>query len=71
MVGMTLSEFIQLNQLTHEQFASISGVPRPTVTRLLKPGARPKWKHIRAIAKATAGKVTANDWMAASDEVAA
>ena len=68
---MTLSEYIRLNNLTHEQFARQAKLPRPSVTRLLKPGARPRWKHVEAIAKATGGKVTANDWMAAAQEVAA
>lgn len=61
---MTLAEYLQLNNLTHEEFALRSGVPRPTVTRLVKPGARPDWKNIEAIQKATGGKVSPNDWVA-------
>jgi plasmid maintenance system antidote protein VapI len=60
---MTLSEYLRLHDLTHERFAEMSGIPRPSITRLLKPGARPKWKHVQAIALATKGKVTANDWL--------
>jgi predicted transcriptional regulator len=59
---MTLAEYIKLNDLTHEEFAEKANVPRPTITRLVKPGARPSWKHIEKISTATKGKVSANDW---------
>jgi len=65
---MTLSEYLQLNELTHEEFADKSGVPRPTVTRLVKPGARPSWKHIESIHAATKGKVSPNDWTSSMQE---
>lgn len=60
---MTLAKFLEHHQLTHDQFAAMSGIKRPTVTRLVKPGAKPSWKHIQAIHKATNGKVTPNDWV--------
>jgi len=59
---MTLSEYLQLKELTHDQFAELSGVPRPTITRLVKSGARPDWKNMERIRKATGGKVSPNDW---------
>jgi plasmid maintenance system antidote protein VapI len=59
---MTLAEYLQLNGLTHDAFAEKSGVPRPTVTRLVKPGARPDWDNMERIRKATGGKVSPNDW---------
>ena len=65
MIGMTLAEYLKLHDLTHEEFAERSGVPRPTITRLTKPGARPEWANMDAIRKATGGKVSPNDWSAA------
>ena len=59
---MTLAEYLKLNELTHDQFAEKSGVPRPTITRLVKPGSRPDWANMEAIRKATNGKVSPNDW---------
>jgi len=59
---MTLAEYLQLKELTHDQFAEQSGVPRPTVTRLVKSGSRPDWKNMERIRKATNGKVSPNDW---------
>lgn len=60
---MTLAEYLRLNDMTHEAFADKAGLKRPTVTRLVKPGARPSWKHIKAIQMATGGKVAPNDWV--------
>lgn len=65
---MTLAEYLKLNELTHDDFARESGVPRPTITRLVKPGARPDWKNIEAIRKATNGKVSPNDWTSSMQE---
>lgn len=60
---MTLSEFLQLKGLTHAEFATLADIPRPTITRLVKPGARPDWANIEKIRRATDGKVSPNDWV--------
>lgn len=59
---MTLAEYLDRHELTHDDFSKKSGVPRPTITRLVKPGAWPSKTSMAAIQRATEGKVAPDDW---------
>lgn len=61
--GMTLSEFLAASNLSHADFASRVGVTKEAV-RLWAVGARtPRPAAMLLIARATDGRVTANDFV--------
>lgn len=63
---MKLSAYLEAQGLTDEAFASMVGVNRTTISRLRRTGQRPAFDTLNAIAAATGGKVTADDfWLSA------
>lgn len=65
---MKLSAYLEKHNLSDDKFAELIGKSRPTVSRLRrqeKTGQLPSRETIEAIARATNGEVTANDfWLA-------
>lgn len=60
---MRLAEYLSENNLTHERFAEIVGVSRPTVTHWLRGGRIPEFQHLQRVIEVTSGAVTANDFI--------
>ena len=60
---MKLAEYLQANGELPVRFAERIGRSPATVSRILSGIQRPEWKTMKAIARATRGKVTANDFM--------
>lgn len=63
---MTLAEYLRDRAISDADFAALIGVDRSTVNRLRRDtGQMPSAATLQAIAKATDGNVTANDfWLA-------
>ena len=61
---MKLSDYLEKHGLTMTDFAVQIGCNKSTVSRLVNKLTEPDWATVRAINKATKGKVTANDFMA-------
>lgn len=69
---MKLSAYLAAEGLTDADFAERIGVNRSTVSRLRRTGQRPAFDTLNAIAAATGGKVTADDfWLDATQGKAA
>ena len=66
---MKLEDWLKARDLTQIQFAEISGVDQPTISRIIKdPHKRkPGWEVLVAIARATDGEVTPNDFLDIAD----
>lgn len=62
---MTLKEYLAHKEISEGTFAEMIGVKQATVNRYVNGARTPKQQFLRAIAKATGGKVTANDFMGA------
>ena len=62
---MTLSEYLSAKKLTRAQFAEMLGVHAVTVSKWCSGAMRPEWSRLRAIADATDGAVTAEDFLPA------
>jgi predicted transcriptional regulator len=62
---MTLKEYLADQGLTESAFAEMLGISQAAVNRYCNGIRTPQRITLRAIAKATAGKVTANDFMGA------
>jgi transcriptional regulator with XRE-family HTH domain len=63
---MKLSEYLEAKSMTPTAFATVCGVSRSTINRILHLKRRPGLKVLAAIQVATKGKVTARDF--ADDE---
>jgi predicted transcriptional regulator len=61
---MTLEKYLSDAGMKPSSFAAELGVPASTITRLLKGERSPRLDLIGRIQTATAGKVTANDFLA-------
>ena len=59
---MTLNQYLSDAKINDQDFATLIGVERSTVTRLRGGNQIPKPDVMRAIAETTSGKVTANDF---------
>ncbi len=74
---MQLSDYLREQRVTPEDFAESIGVDRSTVYRWIQPVAegerriRPRWSEIETIQRVTGGKVTANDFSRAGQNMAA
>jgi len=60
---MKLSQWINAGLGTNRQIAEAAGVHYATAWKWAKGIKRPSWEHIPAIERATAGKVTAADFV--------
>lgn len=58
---MTLTEYLEKNNLTHEEFAEFLGCSRASVTRWVDGSRRPSARWARFIEVRTDGKVKAKD----------
>jgi len=64
---MTLADFMKENRLTDADFAAKIAVDRSTVSRLRRTNQCPSRATMQAIAEATGGAVTADDfWLSAA-----
>ncbi len=62
MIGsMTISEFLEANELTRAKFARLIGVNEASITRYMNGTRVPRREHLDRIYKVTKGAVTAND----------
>lgn len=59
---MSLSNYLQNNKLSYEDFGSLIGATATTVYRYTKGLRVPKPAIMQAISKVTKGEVTANDF---------
>ena len=59
---MKLVNYLKRNQITRDEFAAMIGVDRVSVWRWENGRVFPL-RHLEAIARATDGKVTANDFL--------
>lgn len=59
---MQLANYLSANSISPHDFAKSIGVSKETVRRYLADERRPDLKNMQAIAKATNGEVTANDF---------
>jgi transcriptional regulator with XRE-family HTH domain len=66
LVTMTLARYLADHALTRAAFAASIGVSRVTLQRYLAGDRFPRPEVLRKIATVTAGKVTANDFMAST-----
>ena len=62
-MDMKLAEYLSKNDLTHAKFASMIGATQAAVSRYASGKRTPRPGQMALIAKATKGKVTANDFM--------
>jgi predicted transcriptional regulator len=62
---MTLKEYLSEQGLTESAFAELLGISQAAVNRYCNGIRTPQRMKLRAIVKATKGKVTANDFMGA------
>jgi transcriptional regulator with XRE-family HTH domain len=60
---MHLAEYMDANGLRDEDVAELLGVSRGTVSRIRRRKIRPGWHTIEKIRTATAGAVTADDFV--------
>jgi len=60
---MKLRDWLHAHNKTHEAFAAETGLGRTAVTRYANGKRRPGIDALRAIARATGGAVTANDFL--------
>lgn len=60
---MKLAEYLKTKNETARSFAARVKLSEPTISRLLNGVHRPDWSTVTRIYEATAGAVTANDWM--------
>lgn len=59
---MTLLEYLLETKESDSAFAARVGMSQSQISRLRRGVSMPSWTAIAAVAKATNGKVTANDW---------
>lgn len=59
---MKLDEYITSNKLTDVEFAGISGLSQPHVSRLRRGKSFPSRDTVTKIHEVTGGEVTATDW---------
>lgn len=59
---MTLAGWLRKTKTTQLEFAEMSGVPQPLVSRYASGKGHPKAHYILAIEKATNGEVALEDW---------
>jgi DNA-binding XRE family transcriptional regulator len=64
--GMKLEQYLKTAGLTDEQFSSIVGVSRPTITRIRNGSHMPSVKTALAISRASDGQVSLDDLLGAS-----
>jgi transcriptional regulator with XRE-family HTH domain len=67
---MKLSEWMEANRLTDEQFAVRVGIDRTTLSRVRRGLKDPSASLMRRIKSVTDGAVTADDVLSASDAAA-
>lgn len=60
---MTLEAYLTDAQMNMSEFARRIGVKPQTIHRYVKQGRSPEWPIMEKIVLATAGKVTANDFL--------
>lgn len=60
---MTLEAYLAETQMNMSEFARRVGVKPQTIQRYVKQGRAPEWAVMERIVLATAGKVTANDFL--------
>ena len=65
---MKLGEYLSLNKMTDEAFASLVGMSQSQISRLRRGLSRPSWESLAAIERVTTGMVTASDFMGAASE---
>ena len=58
---MKLAAYLKKKNLTHEKFASLTGVSKPQITRVINKTRNPSVRLIEAIKKVTNGEVTYED----------
>lgn len=68
--GMKLQDYLSKHELTDAAFALKVGLSQSQISRLRRGRSLPSWEAISAIATATKGKVTADDWVTAAREKA-
>jgi transcriptional regulator with XRE-family HTH domain len=61
---MTLDQYLANNEIPAATFARELGIDPSSLWRLRRGKARPDWKTIDAIVRATRGAVTPNDFLA-------
>ena len=59
---MRLSDYLKAADLDDAKFAALVGVNRSTISRLRRTNQRPSYQTVNAIAVATGGQVTADDF---------
>ena len=67
---MTLTDYLAEHDLSDADFALRIGVNRSTISRLRRTNQRPSFETMNAIAAATDGVVTANDFWLDADRPA-
>lgn len=60
---MRLGDWLQTNRITHEAFGAMIGRGHSSVTRYVNGGRMPNRSTLARISEATAGQVTANDFV--------
>lgn len=65
---MTLREWLAAKKLQQRQFAALSGVSEPTISRIIKGRTKASLGDALKIVDATKGKVTLRDLLAAAPE---
>lgn len=60
---MTLTDYLKLRRLKDGEFAALVKRDRTTVSRWRKGETRPDWENLEAIAEATGGLVSPNDFL--------
>ncbi len=60
---MTLSDYLKREGLTLDVFGQRTQLSAATISRLCRGINMPDWTTVHVIHEATAGEVTANDWM--------
>lgn len=60
---MRLNQYLSNRKLTDAAFAALVGMSQSQVNRLRRGLSQPSWDTVAAIEKATAGKVSASDFV--------
>ena len=68
---MKLTDFLASEKMTRADFADRMGVHPVTVSKWCSGAMRPGWSAMERIQALTAGRVTAQDFMALQTEIAA
>jgi hypothetical protein len=60
---MDLATYLRKERTTNMAFASVAGLSKSYVGRLVKGGYLPSWRVMEKVRIATDGKVTERDWV--------